>query len=166
MTVQHQSFHVRLGVTSRLPVQVLRRASSFFCLTIFTFPSPPSVELLPVLTTWKRRRVTFTPRERNYLLKRERQDFTPHYCGPSDNGCLSPLQDASIKQYLSSGAPPNKLVLGLGLYGRTFLLRDPSNPGISAPSHSTAFAGKYTREDGFLGYNEVRVTTFKVYSTL
>nr|AKP18004.1 chitinase 6 [Eriocheir sinensis] len=63
--------------------------------------------------------------------------------------------DATIKLYLSSGAPPNKLVLGLGLYGRTFLLRDPVNPGISAPSHSTAFAGQYTREDGFLGYNEI-----------
>uniref|UniRef100_A0A0P4WCZ4 chitinase n=2 Tax=Scylla olivacea TaxID=85551 RepID=A0A0P4WCZ4_SCYOL len=63
--------------------------------------------------------------------------------------------DASVQLYLDSGAPPHKLVLGLGLYGRTFLLRDASNPGINAPSHSTAFAGPYTREDGFLGYNEI-----------
>lgn len=76
---------------------------------------------------------------------------------------LSRPQDATIKLYLSSGAPPNKLVLGLGLYGRTFLLKDPSNPGINAPAHPTAFAGRYTREDGFLGYNEVGEMPLRVY---
>ncbi|KAK3872392.1 hypothetical protein Pcinc_022519 [Petrolisthes cinctipes] len=64
--------------------------------------------------------------------------------------------DATLKMYLDSDAPPNKLVLGVGLYGRTFLLTDPNNPGISAPANTaSAFAGPYTREDGFLGYNEI-----------
>ncbi|XP_071534026.1 probable chitinase 2 [Panulirus ornatus] len=63
--------------------------------------------------------------------------------------------DATVKLYLDSGAPPHKLLLGVGLYGRTFLLSDITNPGISSPSLPTAFAGPYTREDGFLGYNEI-----------
>uniref|UniRef100_A0A2P2HWG6 chitinase n=1 Tax=Hirondellea gigas TaxID=1518452 RepID=A0A2P2HWG6_9CRUS len=61
----------------------------------------------------------------------------------------------SVDYYLKKGVPPRKLVLGLGLYGRTFLLTDPANPAIAAPAQSTAFAGPYTREDGFLGYNEI-----------
>ncbi|KAG7160183.1 chitinase 2-like 3 [Homarus americanus] len=63
--------------------------------------------------------------------------------------------DTTVKLYLKSGAPAHKLVLGVGLYGRTFLLSDPANVGISAPALSSAFAGPYTREDGFLGYNEI-----------
>ncbi|RXG73327.1 Chitotriosidase-1 [Armadillidium vulgare] len=61
----------------------------------------------------------------------------------------------SVHYYLSQGAPPEKFVLGLGLYGRTFLLTNSSNPGIGAPARKSAFAGPYTREDGFLGYNEI-----------
>lgn len=74
-----------------------------------------------------------------------------------------PLQDATIQLYLSSGAPRNKLVLGVALYGRTFLLGDAASTGIGAPAHSTAFAGPYTREDGMLGYNEVRVMALDLY---
>ncbi|KAK7072958.1 Cht9p [Halocaridina rubra] len=62
---------------------------------------------------------------------------------------------ATVKNYLEAGAPAHKLVLGLGFYGRTFLLSDANNPGIAAPSQPSAFAGPYTREDGFLGYNEI-----------
>ncbi|KAL7640813.1 UNVERIFIED_CONTAM: hypothetical protein RMT77_009088 [Armadillidium vulgare] len=72
----------------------------------------------------------------------------------------SPVQQTlnvnfSVHYYLSQGAPPEKFVLGLGLYGRTFLLTNSSNPGIGAPARKSAFAGPYTREDGFLGYNEI-----------
>lgn len=73
----------------------------------------------------------------------------------NDNTICYCVQDATVKMYLDAGAPASKLVLGVGLYGRTFLLADPTNPGINAPAQSTAFAGPYTREDGFLGYNEV-----------
>ncbi|MCL4137154.1 UNVERIFIED_CONTAM: hypothetical protein GTU68_058097, partial [Idotea baltica] len=61
----------------------------------------------------------------------------------------------SVRYYLERGADPEKFVLGLGLYGRTFLLTNSSNPGIGAPARKSAFAGPYTREDGFLGFNEV-----------
>jgi len=62
----------------------------------------------------------------------------------------------SVEYYLKSGVPASKLVLGLPFYGRTYLLQDPANPSIGAPSvKDSAFAGDYTRENGFLGYNEI-----------
>lgn len=62
---------------------------------------------------------------------------------------------------LKLGAPPKKLVLGIPLYGRTFILEDPSavssnkKPKLGLPAGSTGFQGPFTREDGFMGYNEV-----------
>ncbi|CAL4062917.1 unnamed protein product, partial [Meganyctiphanes norvegica] len=61
----------------------------------------------------------------------------------------------TINYYLQLGCPPEKLVMGLGLYGRTFLLQDKANQQFGSASQPTAFAGPYTREDGFLGYNEI-----------
>jgi len=61
----------------------------------------------------------------------------------------------SVDYILEKGVPANKLIVGLPLYGRTFLLQNPQNPSIAAPATKTAFAGNYTREDGFLGYNEI-----------
>lgn len=59
--------------------------------------------------------------------------------------------------YLDAGAPPEKVVLGLGFFGRSYLLQDPTNNGFGAPTLPSAFAGPYTKEEGFLGYNEVRL---------
>ncbi|XP_063595450.1 oviduct-specific glycoprotein-like [Penaeus indicus] len=61
----------------------------------------------------------------------------------------------TVKMYLDAGAPPEKVVLGLGFFGRSYLLQDPASNSIGAPSLPTAFAGPYTKEDGFLGYNEI-----------
>ena len=65
---------------------------------------------------------------------------------------------ASVDYYLSQGVSPNKLVLGLPLYGRTFLLKDPAveGSGLDQESLPAGFQGPFTREDGFLGFNEVR----------
>jgi chitinase len=60
---------------------------------------------------------------------------------------------------LKQGAPARKLVLGLPLYGRTFLLVNEENPlVIGAPANPKGFPGPYTKEDGFMGYNEVCTT--------
>jgi len=63
----------------------------------------------------------------------------------------------SVDYYLSQGVSPNKLVLGLPLYGRTFLLNDSavSGSGLLKDAQDKGFQGPYTKEDGFLGYNEV-----------
>jgi chitinase len=64
---------------------------------------------------------------------------------------------ASIAYYLSQGVDPNKLVLGLPMYGRTFLLKDPAveGSGLDRESLPNGFQGPFTREDGFLGFNEI-----------
>lgn len=70
----------------------------------------------------------------------------------------------TINYMLKLGAPPSKLVLGIPLYGRTFLLEDNINdsnrkPTLGSPAKNIGFQGPFTRENGFMGYNEVR---FKV----
>lgn len=47
-------------------------------------------------------------------------------------------------------------VLGMGLYGRTFTLANPSNNGIGAPAVGAGgSAGPITKLVGILGYHEV-----------
>ena len=54
------------------------------------------------------------------------------------------------------GCPRNKLIIGMGLYGRSFTLKDYHRNGLMAPVRGKGDAGKYTREGGFLAYYEVR----------
>ncbi len=56
---------------------------------------------------------------------------------------------------LKKGALPEKTVVGVPFYGRAFLLMNPHDARMGAKAKTTSFQGPYTREDGFLGYNEV-----------
>lgn len=60
-----------------------------------------------------------------------------------------------MKAWIANGAQPEKLVLGIGVYGRSFTLANPADNGIGAPSSAPGHQGPYTLEDGMLGYNEV-----------
>lgn len=51
------------------------------------------------------------------------------------------------------GASPSKLVLGLPFYGRTFLSDLDGYYGDA--TDDAGFSGPFTRESGFLGYNEI-----------
>lgn len=59
------------------------------------------------------------------------------------------------------GMKPSKLILGLPLYGRTFFLEEPTvisnqkQPRLGASAKNVGFQGPFTRENGFMGYNEV-----------
>ncbi|KAH8250968.1 hypothetical protein KR026_001574, partial [Drosophila bipectinata] len=66
------------------------------------------------------------------------------------------LQQFSIDYLLKLGAPPSKLVLGLPFYGRTF--KTLANGNLNDASDGAGFKGPFTREDGFLGYNEICAT--------
>ncbi|XP_023037373.1 probable chitinase 2 [Drosophila willistoni] len=59
----------------------------------------------------------------------------------------------TIDYLLKLGAPPSKLVLGLPFYGRTFKANGEGN--LNDPTDAAGFQGPFTREDGFLGYNEI-----------
>nr|BAF49605.1 chitinase [Monochamus alternatus] len=62
---------------------------------------------------------------------------------------------AGIQHWIDKGADPAKMNLGIGTYGRSFTLADPSNAELYAPITGGGTAGPYTRQDGVLGYNEI-----------
>jgi chitinase len=61
---------------------------------------------------------------------------------------------AGIQHWIDLGADPKKINMGIGTYGRTFTLADPSNTELYAPVYGTGEQGPYTEEAGMLGYNE------------
>uniref|UniRef100_A0A6P4FPT3 chitinase n=1 Tax=Drosophila rhopaloa TaxID=1041015 RepID=A0A6P4FPT3_DRORH len=63
--------------------------------------------------------------------------------------------DAIVKYWLLAGAPPEKLVVGVPFYGRTFTLTTPDGNQPGSPHIGKGIAGKYSREPGVLGYNEL-----------
>lgn len=59
----------------------------------------------------------------------------------------------TIDYLIKLGAPPSKIILGIPLYGRTFVTNRAGN--FEDPSNDIGFPGSYTRENGFMGYNEI-----------
>jgi len=61
----------------------------------------------------------------------------------------------TISYLLKKGAKPEKTILGVPLYGRSFLLKNSAHNQMGDAARANAFAGPITREEGFLGYNEI-----------
>lgn len=61
----------------------------------------------------------------------------------------------TIDYLIKLGASPTKIVMGLPFYGRTFVTKLDGNFGDV--SNDVGFQGPYTRENGFMGYNEICV---------
>ncbi|XP_068144040.1 acidic mammalian chitinase [Drosophila tropicalis] len=72
-------------------------------------------------------------------------------------GLNAPLPEVqqSIDYWLSAGAPPEKLILGIGFYGHSYQMSDSSQNWPGASCIGPGSAGAYTRESGFLGYHEI-----------
>lgn len=70
---------------------------------------------------------------------------------------LLPLQDYVMNYWKNNGAPAEKLIVGFPEYGHTFILRNPSDNGIGAPTSGDGPAGPYTRQAGFWAYYEVSI---------
>ncbi|XP_037825720.1 acidic mammalian chitinase-like [Lucilia sericata] len=62
---------------------------------------------------------------------------------------------SAINYWLEQGAPASKLVLGLAFYGRSFELSDPQQKSVGSPTKGPGTAGPYTRQAGYMGYNEI-----------
>ena len=60
-----------------------------------------------------------------------------------------------MKYWMENGAPANKLVMGMPLYGQAFTLNDQSKTGLNAQANQKGTAGQFTRAAGFLAYYEI-----------
>ncbi|XP_016929885.3 chitinase-3-like protein 1 [Drosophila suzukii] len=84
----------------------------------------------------------------------------PLYAAESDASDATGRQqqlnvDAIVKYWLQAGAPPEKLIVGVPFYGRTFTLTTAEGNQPGSPHIGRGIAGKYSREPGVLGYNEL-----------
>jgi len=80
----------------------------------------------------------------------------PLYSRPNEKGQDLFLNvDYTLEYLMKKGALAEKTVLGVPLYGRAFTLMNPHDHKMGARAQTTSFQGPYTREDGFLGYNEI-----------
>ncbi|XP_058813179.1 endochitinase-like [Topomyia yanbarensis] len=75
---------------------------------------------------------------------------------PHDEGNFVGLNvQSGVEQWLHGGCPANKVVLGVPLFGRTYLLSSPEDSSVGAPTIGAGSAGEYTNEAGYLGYCEI-----------
>ncbi|CAG9792356.1 unnamed protein product [Diatraea saccharalis] len=81
----------------------------------------------------------------------------PLHKGEGDNGVDRDALftvDVAVEYWLKSGCPPEKLVLGVPFYGRTFTLKSTNHNGVRAPVTGAGINGPFTVTSGFIGYNE------------
>ncbi len=61
----------------------------------------------------------------------------------------------SLSVYLDGGVPKDKLIMGMPIYGRGFVLNDTEETGLYCGANAGIPAGPYTRQDGIWGYLEI-----------
>ncbi|XP_076330940.1 uncharacterized protein LOC143236526 [Tachypleus tridentatus] len=61
----------------------------------------------------------------------------------------------TIDYYLKLGAVPEKLILGIPTYGRSYTLLDQGDNGMEAPVDGPGEEGPSTRETGYMAYYEI-----------
>ncbi|KAH0516838.1 Acidic mammalian chitinase, partial [Microtus ochrogaster] len=81
---------------------------------------------------------------------------SPLYKYPTDTGSNAYLNvEYAMNSWKNNGVPDEKLIVGFPEYGHNFLLSNPSNNRIGAPTSGAGPAGPYTREAGFWAYYEI-----------
>ncbi|KAK2718198.1 acidic mammalian chitinase-like isoform X2 [Artemia franciscana] len=80
----------------------------------------------------------------------------PLFAHPLDDGNVTNFNvNFTLNHWISNGAPPSKIHLGMPFYGRGFMLDDPLENGPYAPASEPLEPGPYSRTEGFWGYNEI-----------
>lgn len=64
-------------------------------------------------------------------------------------------KDFGISLWLKNGAPAHKLVLGVPLFARSFLLARADQNQLHSPTIGNGTQGPFTRTPGFLSFFEV-----------
>ncbi|XP_069125372.1 chitotriosidase-1-like [Argopecten irradians] len=79
---------------------------------------------------------------------------SPLYSREGETSAVAQLnQDWGVTYWLSNGAPPEKIMLGIATYGRTFLTYNGNQMGDWALGPGRQ--GTFTEEAGFLAYYEI-----------
>ena len=71
------------------------------------------------------------------------------------------LQASAVAKWITEGAKPGKIVLGIAAYGRSFELADVNKIDPGSPINGSAPPGLITDERGVLSYFEVKFLLFK-----
>eukprot|EP00928_Gymnodinium_smaydae_P046610 TRINITY_DN3105_c0_g1_i2.p1 TRINITY_DN3105_c0_g1~~TRINITY_DN3105_c0_g1_i2.p1 ORF type:complete len:1125 (-),score=180.89 TRINITY_DN3105_c0_g1_i2:807-4181(-) len=61
----------------------------------------------------------------------------------------------AVDYWISHGASPEKLTMGVGTYGRGWKLADPNSAGYNAPATGASSPGVSTKEAGYKSYYEI-----------
>lgn len=61
----------------------------------------------------------------------------------------------SINYWISEGADPKKIIMGMPMYGQSFSLAETTTNGLNTPTYGGGEAGEGTRARGFLSYYEI-----------
>lgn len=86
----------------------------------------------------------------------------PLYASSLESSAFNALNvDAVVSNWISKGATPQSLVLGIALYGRTYTLSSSSNTRLGAAISGAGVQGTYTAVPGSLSYLEVSVGGWK-----
>ncbi|UYV76732.1 Cht7 [Cordylochernes scorpioides] len=70
------------------------------------------------------------------------------------------VQEYVVKEWLSRGTPPQKLLVGLPTFGRSFTLANTSLTDVGAPAEGGGLPGRSTGEKGLLAFSEVCLPHF------
>merc|ERR1712226_794801 len=97
-----------------------------------------------------------------YDLHGDWDTITGHHTAMGFDGAPGDSRDKltvtyALEYWIQKGFPANKIALGMGTYGRGFLLKDPAKHGLGAPKSEWGHSarGRFTEEDGMLAYYEI-----------
>lgn len=63
----------------------------------------------------------------------------------------------NVERFLAQGCRPEKIIMGIPTYGRTYTLKDSHQNGVDSSVDGLGDPGPFTLSRGSLGFNEVKI---------